>query len=231
MRRLTARSRVLLPAPDGPTTAVMLPPGIPASTPFRISVPPVEYRRPEVLIPSDPMLEHLPAQVGVEPVEDGVGVPGERLVVGENELHTADYGVQPIGLGTAVLFVHEVSVVHDLRDLGQRRIFQMILLDERLERAIVATVGVPGSSDVEELRPLWCLHRVFEEREGSLSVHKTPDQPHAGRAVHVASAAGSPEHQPLSSAPSRTCSATPPASVLRAARKASAASVRKGERK
>ena len=77
-----ARSRVLFPAPDGPTTAVMLPPGIPASTPFRISVWPVEYRRPEVLMPSDPMLEHLPAQVGVEPVEDGVGVPGQCLVVG-----------------------------------------------------------------------------------------------------------------------------------------------------
>src|SRR5918994_6682727 len=103
MRRLMARSRVLFPAPDGPTTAVMLPPGILASTPFRIFVPPVEYRRPEVVMPSDPMLEHLPVQVGVEPVEDGVGVPGERLVVGEDELHTAGYGVQPIGLGTAVL--------------------------------------------------------------------------------------------------------------------------------
>jgi hypothetical protein len=136
-----ARSRVLLPAPDGPTTAVMLPPGIPASTPFRISVPPAEYRRPEILIPSDPMLEHLPAQVGVEPVEDGVGVPGERMVVGEDELHAPDDSVQPIGLGTSVLFVHEVSIVHDLRDLGQRRIFEMILLDEGLERAIVPAVG------------------------------------------------------------------------------------------
>src|ERR671910_456239 len=175
MRRLMARSRVLFPAPDGPTTAVMLPPGIPASTPFRISVPPAEYRRPEVLIPSDPMLEHLPAQVSVEPFEDGVGVPGERMVVGENQLHAADYGVKPIGLGTAVLFIHEVSVVHDLRDLGQRRIFEMILLDEGLERAIIATVGESSSGDVEQLRPLRRLHGVLEEREGCLRVYETPD--------------------------------------------------------
>src|SRR4029450_5705162 len=144
-----ARSRVLLPAPDGPTTAVMLPPGIPASTPFRISVPPVEYRRPEVLIPSDPMRAHLPAQVGVEPVEDGVGVPGERMVVGEDELHAPDDSVQPIGFGTSILLVHEVSIVHDLRDLGQRRIFEMILLDEGLERAIIATGGGSSSGGVE----------------------------------------------------------------------------------
>ena len=79
-----ARSRVLLPAPEGPTTAVTLPPGISASTPRRISVPPVAYLRPEILIPRDPMLEHLPAQVGVESVEDGVGVTGQGMVVGED---------------------------------------------------------------------------------------------------------------------------------------------------
>src|SRR5215213_9819320 len=122
MRRFMARSRVLLPAPEGPTTAVTLPPGISASTPRRISVPPAAYRRPEILIPRDPMLEHLPAQVGVQPLEDGVSVSGKRLVVGEDELHTADDGVQAIGLGASVLLVHEVGVVHDLRDLRQHRV-------------------------------------------------------------------------------------------------------------
>jgi hypothetical protein len=53
---------VLFPAPDSPTTAVMSSLGMSASTPLRISVPPVAYRIPEILIPSDPMLEHLPYQ-------------------------------------------------------------------------------------------------------------------------------------------------------------------------
>jgi hypothetical protein len=55
-----------------------------ALAPLKISVPPVAYLRPEILIPRDPMLEHLPAQVGVESVEDGVGVTGQGMVVGED---------------------------------------------------------------------------------------------------------------------------------------------------
>src|ERR687894_707900 len=100
-----ARSRVLFPAPEGPTTAVMLPAGTSASTPLRISVPPAAYPRPETLMPREPMLEHLPAQVGVEPVEDGVGVAGQGRVVGEDELHAADDGVQAIRLRTTVLVI------------------------------------------------------------------------------------------------------------------------------
>jgi hypothetical protein len=72
-----ARNSVLFPAPEGPTTAVMLPPGTSASIPFRISLPPSAYPRPEILIPRELILEHLPAQVSVEPVEDGVGVMGQ----------------------------------------------------------------------------------------------------------------------------------------------------------
>src|SRR5215217_6854146 len=117
------RSRVLFPDPEGPTTAVMLPRGASASMPFRISTPPVAYRTPEILIPRDLMLEHLPAQVGVEPVEDRVGVPGKGQVVREDELHAANDGVQAIGLGTAVPVVHQVCIVHDLRDLRQYGIF------------------------------------------------------------------------------------------------------------
>ena len=40
------------------------------------------------------MLEDLPAQVGVESVEDGIGVAGQSLVVGEDELRPADDGVK-----------------------------------------------------------------------------------------------------------------------------------------
>src|SRR5919202_4551028 len=105
------RSRVLFPAPEGPTTAVMSSLGISASTPLRISLPPAEYRIPEILISSDPMLEHLPAQICVEPVEDRVRVADEGRVVGEGELHAADHGVQAVGLGTTVLVVHQVGVV------------------------------------------------------------------------------------------------------------------------
>ena len=71
-----ARSRVLFPAPDGPTTAVISPPGIPASTPFRISAPPTAYRSPETSILERPKLERLPLQVCVQAVEEGVGVDG-----------------------------------------------------------------------------------------------------------------------------------------------------------
>src|SRR3712207_8555285 len=80
-----ARSSVLFPAPEGPTTAVMSSFGTSTSTPFRISTPPVAYLRPEILIPRESMLEHLPAQVGVEPIEDGVGVAG--LGRGEGRAH------------------------------------------------------------------------------------------------------------------------------------------------
>jgi hypothetical protein len=63
---------------------VMLPSGISALTPLRISAPPVVYPRSEIDIPRDPMLEDLPAQIDVEPVEDGIGVAGERKVVEED---------------------------------------------------------------------------------------------------------------------------------------------------
>jgi hypothetical protein len=52
------------------------------------------------------MLENLSPQVRVEPIEDRVGVPDRGPVVGEDELHAADDGVQPIG------------VVHYLRQYG-----------------------------------------------------------------------------------------------------------------
>src|SRR5215211_1250899 len=225
------RSRVLLPDPEGPTTAVMLPRGTSASMPFRISTPPVAYRTPEILIPRDPMLEHLPAEVGVEPVEDRVGVPGQGRVVRKDELHTADDGVQATGLGTAVLVVHQVRIVHDLRDLRQHGIFQRVLLEKGLEGAIIPAVGEPGARDVEELRTLGRLRRVFEEGEDGLAVYETPDQPHARRAVHVTPAPGGPEHQPPSLAPSRSTALVSPLRTRRAARRASAASVRRGERK
>ena len=86
------RSRVLLPAPDGPMIEVILPSGTPASTPLRISTTPAAYRRLEIFTLSL-MLEHFPSQVGVEAIIEGVGVVGEGFVVGKGELHPTDYRV------------------------------------------------------------------------------------------------------------------------------------------
>src|SRR5215211_154403 len=225
-----ARSSVLFPAPEGPTTAVILPFGMSASTPLRISTPPVAYLRPEILIPRGPMLEHLPAQIGVEPIEDGVGVARQGRVVRQDELHAAYDGVEAVRLGAAVLVVHQVGVVHYLRDLDQYGILQRILLEESLEGAIVPAMREPGTRDVKELHPIGRLSRVLEVGEGGLVVYEAPYQPHAGRAVHVAPAAGRPQHQPPSAA-LLSAEVPPPTSIRRAARKAWAASIRKGERK
>src|SRR3712207_6811940 len=121
-------------------------------------------------MPSDPMLEHLPAQVGTESVEDGVGVTGQRLIVREDELHAADDGVEAIGLGAAVLLVHQVGVVDDLSYLLEQRVLQLVFLQERLEGTVLAAVGEPCPRYVEELRPLRRFGGVAEEGEGGLRV-------------------------------------------------------------
>src|SRR5215212_5145295 len=117
MRRLIARSRVLFPAPEGPTTAVTSPAGTRASTPARISVPPASQRSLRTSILGRCKLAGLPPQVGVEAIVEYVGVTRECLVVGKGELHTAHDGVQTLGFGPPVLFVHKVCVVDDLGNL------------------------------------------------------------------------------------------------------------------
>src|SRR5215212_11791496 len=113
MRRLIARSRVLFPAPEGPTTAVTSPAGTRASTPARISVPPASQRSLRTSILGRCKLEGLPPQVGVEAIVEYVSVPRERPVVGQRELHAADDCVQALGLRASVLLVHKVCVVDD----------------------------------------------------------------------------------------------------------------------
>src|SRR5687768_16298675 len=119
MRRLIARSRVLFPAPEGPTMAVTSPSGTNASTPARISAPPTAYRSPRTSILGRSKLEGLTLQVDVEAVVECVGVFRERMVVGQSELHATHDGVQPLGLGPPVLLVHEVGVVDDLGYLAE----------------------------------------------------------------------------------------------------------------
>src|SRR5919106_1406253 len=196
-----ARSKVLFPAPDGPTTAVISPSGIPASTPLRISTPPTTYRSPRTSILGRSKLEGLTPQVGVEAVVECVGVFRERMVVGQSELHAAHDDVQPLGLGPPVLLVHEVGVVDDLGYLAENGILQFVFLQERLEGAVLPSVGEPGPDHVEELRSLRGLRGIAEVGEGCLRVQKALDQPYAGGAVHVASTARGPQHQTLFSVP------------------------------
>src|SRR5215218_3047546 len=85
-----------------------------------------------------PWSEHFPTEVGVEALVKDVRVKGERLVVGEGELHAAHDGVQPLGLGPPVLLVHQVGVVDDLRYLAQHGVAQeVVLLQEGFEGAIL----------------------------------------------------------------------------------------------
>src|SRR5918993_176481 len=215
MRRLMARSRVLFPAPEGPTTAVTPPSRIAMSTSFRISVPPIAYSSPEISIFREGKLERLPPQVYVEAVEDGVSVKRQGLVVGEGLLHAPDHGVQPIGLGAPVHTVHEVGVVDYLGDLSQHGIVQIVLFEHGLEGAGVAAVGEPGSGHVEELCPFGRLRSVPEEVKLGVGVDAAPDQPHAGRPTYVTSPPGCPQHYP---APSCTARPAPLFTARRASR-------------
>src|SRR3954453_3042963 len=129
-----------------------------------------------------------------------------------------------------IFLVHEISVVNDLSNLCQYRIFQGILLEKGFKRAVFPMVRKPGSCYVEQLSLIWSLLHILKEGEGSLRVYEALYQPDAARAVYVASLSGGPEHQPPLSAP--ISSASPPClTAPRAAFSAEAASFLKGDRK
>src|SRR5215212_12008075 len=130
MRRLIARSKVLLPAPEGPTTAVTSPSGTSASTPARISVPPTPYRSLRTSILGRSKLERHPLQVGVEAIVEYVGVFYEGVIVRQRELHPAHDGVQTLGLGAGILLVQQIGVVDYLGDLAQHGVVEVVLLQE-----------------------------------------------------------------------------------------------------
>src|SRR5215210_3320240 len=231
MRRLMARSKVLFPDPDGPTTAVILPSRITISTSCNISVPPTTYPRPQISTPVGAKLGRLPLQVRVQAVEDSVRVEREGLVVGEGELHTPDHGVQPFGLGAPVLLVHEVGIMDYLGDLMEYPVLQLVVLQECLEGTGVPAVREPGPDHVEELCPLRGLRGIAEEGEGGLGIQESPYQPDACRPVHVAAPARGPQHQGLSSVPKTPDGPSLALAASRAALSASAAPRRRGERK
>src|SRR5215216_4409479 len=156
---------------------------------------------------------------------------GKRLVVGEGELHPAHDGVKALGLGTAELLVHEVGVVDYLGYLTEHRVLQLVLLQERLERAVFAAVGEPCPHDVEELRSVRGLRGVAEEGEGGFRVYEAPYQPDTGGAVYMAASAGSPQHQLPPPEPSAPAEPSLPLTASRAALSAAAASFLSGERK
>src|SRR5919107_1583206 len=178
-----------------------------------------------------PWSEHFPTEVGVEALVKDVRVKGERFVVGEGELHAAHDGVQPLGLGPPVLLVHQVGVVDYLGDLMEHPVLQLILLEKRLEGAVLSAVGKLGPDHVEELRPLRGLRGIAEEGKGGLGVYKAPDQPDACGAVHVASPTRCPQHQVLLSVPRTPDDPSLALTASRAALSACAASTLSGERK
>src|SRR5215218_9068496 len=156
----------------------------------------------------------------------------ERQVVGQRELHAAYDGVQALRLGASVLLVHQVCVMDDLRDLAQRRVVEVVLLQKRFEGAVLTVVGEPGLHHIEELRPLLGLRGIAEEGEGCLLVQEAPNQPYAGGAVHVTPAARGPQHQTLpSSVRAAPVGASRSIAAWRAALSAAAASPLSGERK
>jgi hypothetical protein len=120
-----------------------------------------------------PWSEHFPTEVGVEALVKDVRVKGERLIVGEGELHAAHDGVQPLGLGPPVLLVHQVCVVDYPGDLMEHPVLQLVVLQESLKGAILPSVGEPGPDHVEEFRPLRGLRGIAEEGKGGLRVYKT----------------------------------------------------------
>src|ERR671921_1128855 len=178
-----------------------------------------------------PWSEHFPTEVGVEAFVKDVRVKGECLIVGEGELHAAHDGVQPLGLGPPVLLVYQVGVVDYLGDLMEHQVLQLILLEERLEGAVLSAVGKLGTYHIEELRPIRGLRGIAEEGKGGLGVYKAPDQPDACGAVHVASPTRCPQHQVLLSVPRTPDDPSLALTASRAALSACAASTLSGERK
>src|SRR5215210_8963662 len=150
-----------------------------------------------------------------------------------SSMRSASWTISPISPSTgSPLLIHEVGVVDDLPDLAQHGVAQeVVLLEERLEGAVLTVVGEPGPHHIEELRPLLGLRGIAEEDEGCLRVQEAPNQPYAGGAVHVTPAARGPQHQGLPSAPGALVAASRSLTASRAALSAPAASRRSGERK
>src|SRR5215218_4815701 len=178
-----------------------------------------------------PWSEHFPTEGGVEALVKDVRVKGERLIVGEGELHAAHDGVQPLGLGPPVLLVHQVGVVDYLGDLMEHPVLQLVVLQESLEGAVLPSVREPGPDHIEELRLLRGFRGIVEEGEGGPWVHEAPDQPNAGCAVHVTALTRRPQHQVLPSVPNALADPSLTLAASRAALSAPAASPLSGERK
>src|SRR5215210_6669263 len=150
-----------------------------------------------------------------------------------SSMRSASWTISPISPSTgSPLLIHEVGVVDDLPDLAQHGVAQeVVLLEERLEGAVLPAVGEPGPHHIEELRPLLGLRGIAAEGEGGIRVYEAPYQPDAGGAVHVAAPARGPQHQTLSSVRAAPADASRPLKASRAALSASATSRRSGERK
>ena len=72
---------------------------------------------------------------------------------------------RPGASGRVVALVGEVGLVHDLRDLPQHRIVELVAAQERLEAAVAAVVRELDAAHVERRRVRRHLVGVVDEHE------------------------------------------------------------------
>src|SRR5207244_3410702 len=131
----------------------------------------------------------------------------EQLFVVAHHRQPTQQHVESGSLGRVVALVGEVGLVHDLRDLPEHRIAELVAAQERLEAAVAAVVGELDTTHVERSRVGRHLIRVVDEDELRLRVEEPEDQPGAGGAVDVAMATRRPPH-PTGSSTSTASSST-----------------------
>src|SRR5438477_220243 len=125
---------------------------------------------------------------------------GEQVVVVvilRDRLEPRGNGIEAGGLGRELAGVG-VSAADDQRQGLKRGIVQLVLVEEGVERAVVAVVAELDSRNVVRSRPfaLGLLHDLTrgDEQEGCLPVDESADQPGARDAINARFLAGNPFH-------------------------------------
>src|SRR6266542_4051215 len=118
----------------------------------------------------------------------------EQLFVVADHREAAQEHVEPRCLGRVVALVGEVCLVHDLPDLPQHRVGELVTAQEGLETAVAAVVRELRAAHIEWGRVSRYLIRVVDENELRLWVEKALDEPRTAGPVDVAVAASRPPH-------------------------------------
>src|SRR3990172_838598 len=137
------------------------------------------------------------AAVGVERVVDRELARYVFVVVAADLTEATGHGVESPGLLGDVPRVG-VGPAHDAGQRVERRVGELVLVEEGVEGALVAVMPqlraghVKGDGAFSARR----LHHlaVGDEEELGRRIDEAPDQPGAGDAVHAGLAAGAPPH-------------------------------------